>query len=204
SNQPNPNDAVLGGQGLPLNSGVLGGLEGVKQRLTSESEEIRMAALDEALNYGQPGKDVLRQVVKTETGDLQLIAYNLLSQQVNEKEKQELQTYLPPELQIYLKFDLEIDTKELGEAIERAVDRALGRREIASADSHGILLAGTAPMPPLAGSAVPPPETAGVISVDQVNDQAGNNSKADIANDPPTKRFSLLRQWLTNKRNPER
>ncbi|MEQ8386877.1 MAG: hypothetical protein RH949_31425 [Coleofasciculus sp. A1-SPW-01] len=196
SNQPNPNDAVLGGQGFPLNSGVLGGLEGVKQRLTSESEEIRMAALDEALNYGQPGKDVLRQVVKTETGDLQLIAYNLLSQQVNEKEKQELQTYLPPELQIYLKFDLEIDTKELGEAIERAVNRALGRREIASADSHGIFLTGTAPMPP--------PETAGVISVDQVNDQAGNNSKAEIANDPPTKTLGLLRQWLKNKMNRQR
>ncbi|MEQ8541516.1 MAG: hypothetical protein RIB93_29150 [Coleofasciculus sp. D1-CHI-01] len=204
SNQPNPNDAVLGGQGFPLNSGVLGGLEGVKQRLTSESEEIRMAALDEALNYGQPGKDVLRQVVQNETGDLQLIAYNLLSQQVNEKEKQELQTYLPPELQIYLKFDLEIDTKELGEAIERAVDRALGRREIASADSHGILLAGTAPMPPLAGTALAPPETAGVISVDQVNDQAGNNSKAEIANDPPTKTLGLLRQWLKNKMNRQR
>ncbi|MEQ9233901.1 hypothetical protein [Coleofasciculus sp. E2-BRE-01] len=194
SNQPNPNDAVLGGQGFPLNSGVLGGLEGVKQRLTSESEEIRMAALDEALNYGQPGKDVLRQVVKNETGDLQLIAYNLLSEQVNEKEKQELQTYLSPDLQIALKFDLEIDTKELGEAIERAVDRALRRREIASADSHVItLLAGTAP--------APPPETAGVISVDQVNDQAGNNSKAEIANDPPTKTLGLLRQWLKNKMN---
>jgi len=196
SNQPNPNDAVLGGQGFPLNSGVLGGLEGVKQRLTSESEEIRMAALDEVLNYGQPGKDVLRQVVKNETSDLQLIAYNLLSQQVDEKEKQELQTYLSPELQIDLKFDLEIDTKELGEAIERAVDRALGRREIASADSHVILLAGSAIMPP--------PETAGVISVDQVNDQAGNNSKAEIANDPPTKTLGLLRQWLKNKMNRQR
>jgi len=86
SNQPNPNDAVLGGQGLPLNSGVLGGLEGVKQRLTSESEEIRMAALDEALNYGQPGKDVLRQVVQNETGDLQFKAYNLLSEQVFQAE----------------------------------------------------------------------------------------------------------------------
>ncbi|MEQ8959981.1 MAG: hypothetical protein RLP02_18985, partial [Coleofasciculus sp. C2-GNP5-27] len=89
-----------------------------------------------------------------------------------------------------------------GEAIERAVDRALGRREIASADSHGILLAGTAPMP--AGSALAPPETAGVISVDQVNDQAGNNSKADIANDPPTKTLGLLRQWLKNKMNRQR
>jgi len=194
SNQPNSNDAVLGGQGFPLNSGVLGGLEGVKQRLTSESEEIRMAALDEALNYGQPGKDVLRQVVKNETSDLQLKAYNLLSEQVDEKEKQELQTYLSPDLQIDLKFDLEIDTKELGEAIERAVNRALGRREIASADSHSsILLAGTAPMPP--------PIAAGVISVDQVNDQAGNNSKAEIANDPPTKTLGLLRQWLKNKMN---
>jgi len=86
SNQPNPNDAVLGGQGFPLNSGVLGGLEGVKQRLTSESEEIRMAALDEALNYGQPGKDVLRQVVQNETGDLQFKAYNLLSEQVFQAE----------------------------------------------------------------------------------------------------------------------
>ncbi len=100
SNQPNPNDAVLGGQGLPLNSGVLGGLEGVKQRLTSESEEIRMAALDEALNYSQPGRDLLRQVVKTETGDLQLKAYNLLSKQVDEKERQELQHYLHIEIEI--------------------------------------------------------------------------------------------------------
>jgi len=174
SNQPNPNDAVLGGQGFPLNSGVPSGLEGVKQRLTSESEEIRMAALDEALNYGQPGKDVLRQVVKNETGDLQLIAYNLLSEQVDKKEKQELQSYLP--------VDLEIDTKELGEAIERAVNRALGRREVASADSHVI------------------PE-AGAISVDQVNDRAENNSKAEITNDPPTKTLDLLRQWLTNKVN---
>ena len=192
SNQPNPNDAVLGGQGFPLNSGVPSGLEGVKQRLTSESEEIRMAALDEALNYGQPGKNVLRRVVKNETGNLQLIAYNLLSEQVDEKEKQELQTYLSPELQIDLKFDLEIDPKELGEAIERAVNRALGRREVANADSH-IPLAGTAPMPP--------PIAAGVISVDQVNDQAGNNSKAEIANDPPTKTLGLLRQWLKNKMN---
>ncbi|MEQ8461950.1 hypothetical protein [Coleofasciculus sp. E1-EBD-02] len=203
SDQPNPNDAVLGGQDYPLNSGVLGGLEGVKQRLTSESEEIRMAALDEALNYGQPGRYLLRQVVKNETGNLQLKAYNLLSEQVDEKEKQELQTYLSPDLQIDLKFDLEIDTKELGEAIERAVDRALGRRGIASADSHSsIPLAGTAPMPPLAGTApVPPPIEAGVISVDQVNDQAGNNSKAEIANDPPTKTLGLLRQWLKNKMN---
>ena len=100
SNQPNPNDAVLGGQGLPLNSGVLGGLEEVKQRLTNESEEIRMAALDEALNYGQPGRDLLRQVVKTETSDLQLKAYNLLSEQVDEKERQELQPYLHINIEI--------------------------------------------------------------------------------------------------------
>jgi len=103
SNQPNPNDAVLGGQSLPLNSGLLGGLEGVKQRLSSESEEIRMAALDEALNYGQPGRDLLRQVVKTETCDLQLKAYNLLSEQVDEKERQDLKSYLH--------IDIEIDNK---------------------------------------------------------------------------------------------
>jgi hypothetical protein len=196
SNQPNPNDAVLGGQGLPLNSGVLGGLEGVKQRLTSESEEIRMAALDEALNYGQPGRDLLRQVVKNETGNLQLKAYNLLSEQVDEKERQELQSYL--------QVDLEIDTKELGEAIQRAVNQALGRREVASADSHDFMPPSMPP--PIAGRmpSMPPPIAAGAISVDQVNDQVGNNSKVEIANDPPTKTLGLLRQWLTNKMNRDR
>ena len=94
--------------------------------------------------------------------------------------------------QPYLQVDLEIDTKELGEAIQRAVNRALGRREVASADSHI----------PLAGAA--PEITVGVRPVDQVlanNDQAGNNSQADIVNNRPTKRLSLLRQWLINKSN---
>ncbi|MFB2983070.1 hypothetical protein [Microseira sp. BLCC-F43] len=63
-NEPRPFDAVLGGQSRPpVNAAVLGGLAGVKQRLASTSDEVRIAALYEALKYGQAGLDVDRPLV---------------------------------------------------------------------------------------------------------------------------------------------
>jgi WD40 repeat protein len=53
-NQPRPYDAVLGNQNPPpVDAVVLGGLKGVKRRLATESVEQRIAALKEALKYGQ-------------------------------------------------------------------------------------------------------------------------------------------------------
>ena len=58
--QPKEYDAILGVQATPPMSGaVLGGLQGVKQRLASPSVAQRVAALKEALKYGQAGLDLV-------------------------------------------------------------------------------------------------------------------------------------------------
>jgi hypothetical protein len=94
SNQPRVDDAVMGGGFLPLvNAAVLGGIEGVKQRLASESDEVRIAALKEALNYGKEGLRQVIQIVKTETGTVQKAAYELLWARASEKGKQSLLKY---------------------------------------------------------------------------------------------------------------
>jgi hypothetical protein len=66
--QPGLSDAVKGGQSPPLTSAVLGGLIGVKQRLASSTDEVRIAAITEALSYGREGLELVVQIVKTETG----------------------------------------------------------------------------------------------------------------------------------------
>ena len=54
--QPKSQDAVLGGQSPPpLGGVVLGGIAGVKRRLASSAIAPRIAALREALNYGENG-----------------------------------------------------------------------------------------------------------------------------------------------------
>lgn len=47
--QPRPDDVVKSDQKPPPSGAVLGGLEGVKRDLASISDEVRIAALKEAL-----------------------------------------------------------------------------------------------------------------------------------------------------------
>ncbi|MEH1940444.1 MAG: hypothetical protein V7L01_09540 [Nostoc sp.] len=50
SNQPGEFDAVLGGEAQNQNYGVvLGGIEGVQNRLNSEDDEVKTSALEDAL-----------------------------------------------------------------------------------------------------------------------------------------------------------
>jgi hypothetical protein len=52
--QPREYDAVLGGNSLSLEgAAVLGGIEGVKLRLQNPDAKVRIAALEQALNYGE-------------------------------------------------------------------------------------------------------------------------------------------------------
>jgi len=96
-NQPGEYDAVLGGQAPPPVSGVvLGGIEGVKRRLDSaHSQEIKITALSDALKYGKEGQELLNQIVLTETGVLQWVAYDLLFQSSTEDEQQNLLQHIP-------------------------------------------------------------------------------------------------------------
>jgi len=62
--QPQPDDAVLGGQSAaPIDGAVLGGIEGVKQRFEVGDFEQKKQALEDALRYGdRQGLEFLRSI----------------------------------------------------------------------------------------------------------------------------------------------
>lgn len=124
-NQPRENDAVLGGQYPPPASGViLGGLEGVKQRLGRGNPPVtsgtsgscgscgscgtgvppvmpmppvlaRIAALKEALKYGDAGLDLTIQGLQDEVAQVNKTAYFLLRKRTEPRVRQALREYNP-------------------------------------------------------------------------------------------------------------
>jgi hypothetical protein len=90
-NQPQQYDAVFGGQ-TPIRAGsaILGGLQGVKRHLDSAVEEQRIAALSEALKYGEVGLDLVIGALQDESEKLQKAAYLLLRERTEPKVKQTL------------------------------------------------------------------------------------------------------------------
>jgi uncharacterized protein YjbI with pentapeptide repeats len=77
--EPKEYDAVLGGQTLaPAGSAVLGGLAGVKHRLASDNCNCRIAALSEALKYGNAGLDLLLAALDDEVQQVRNAACLLL------------------------------------------------------------------------------------------------------------------------------
>lgn len=78
-NKPREFDAVFGGQVAPhSNAVVLGGIEGVKIRLNSSSEQAQLSALREALKYGEVGLDLVIQSLDSKSIQLKRAAYNIL------------------------------------------------------------------------------------------------------------------------------
>lgn len=64
-NQPSNFDAVLGGEAAPPIADILlGGLEGVKNRLNSSIIEVQTAALRNAINYGDAGLDLVIEALQ--------------------------------------------------------------------------------------------------------------------------------------------
>ena len=94
-NQPREFDAVLGGQALPPPSLVLGGLEGVKRRLTSSVIEVQVAALSDALSYGEAGLELVIQALPNSSQQLQRVASLLLREKGGDIGKQALLDYDP-------------------------------------------------------------------------------------------------------------
>lgn len=94
--QPRSYDAVLGGPYLePMTAAVLGGLRGVKRQLSNESEAVRIAALAEALKYGQAGWDLVVSILKDSTGTLQWAAYEKLWEHASPDIKKKLLRAIP-------------------------------------------------------------------------------------------------------------
>ena len=90
--QPREYDAVLGGNSPSLEgAAVLGGIEGVKLRLQNPDAKVRIAALEQALNYGEQGLDLVIAGLKDESWDIQNAAYLILNSRTEPRIKQILQ-----------------------------------------------------------------------------------------------------------------
>jgi WD40 repeat protein len=76
-NSPTHNDAVLG-HSLQPDIAVLGGIEGLHQKLNSSLESVRVAALAQAEQYGQAGLALLAQSLQDSSLTVQKTAYRLL------------------------------------------------------------------------------------------------------------------------------
>lgn len=95
-NQPRKFDAVLGGQAPPPTDGVvLGGIEGVKHRLKSLNLEVQIAALTEAMNYGEPGLDLVIDMLERSPKQTQRFISRLLREKGGQKGKRFLLNYDP-------------------------------------------------------------------------------------------------------------
>lgn len=93
-NEPRKFDIVIGGEKPPpLQGAVLGGLKGVQQRLSISVIETRVAALSEALNYGDAGLDLVINALQDVNKQVRRLAYLLLREKVEAKVKQALREY---------------------------------------------------------------------------------------------------------------
>lgn len=116
--QPREYDAVLGGNSPSLEgAAVLGGIEGVKLRLQNPDAKVRIAALEQALNYGEQGLDLIIAGLKDESWDIQNAAYLILNKRTEPRIKQLLQD--PNKLGFKLEEIEVVTVNKFGEIIQR-------------------------------------------------------------------------------------
>lgn len=117
SNNPQQNDAVLGGN-KPSQDAVLGGVGAVQWRLETASFELKLLALSEALKYGNAGLDAVMRGLRKQPS----LVYQQLWQQAKPQLKQALSDYtiynkLPSMVGVdYRKLDLLLAAQKWQEA----------------------------------------------------------------------------------------
>ncbi|MEH2441517.1 HEAT repeat domain-containing protein [Nostoc sp.] len=95
-NKPREYDAVLGGEvPPPVNGVVLGGIEGVKNRLKSPEARERASALIDALRYQEEGFELVIEALKDSSDKVQMFAARLLRNKGGEKGKEALLRHNP-------------------------------------------------------------------------------------------------------------
>ena len=116
--QPREYDAVLGGNSPSLEgAAVLGGIEGVKLRLQNPDAQVRFAALEQAVNYGEQGLDLVIAGLKDESWAIQNAAYLILNKRTEPRIKQLLQD--PNKLGFKLEEIEVVTVNNFGEIIQR-------------------------------------------------------------------------------------
>jgi hypothetical protein len=80
---------------MPTNAAVLGGIKGVKRRLASAIIEQKIAAVSEALKYGEAGLDLVIRALEDESEQVEKAAYLLLRDRSEPRVKEILKEYKP-------------------------------------------------------------------------------------------------------------
>ncbi|MEH2201757.1 HEAT repeat domain-containing protein [Nostoc sp.] len=124
-NEPREFDAVLGGETPPIYDAVLGGIEGIKRRLSSQFIEDREEALHDALQYGASGLDLIIQSLQDKSGKLRRYACVLLSERNEPQAITALQNYKP----WFLKERWELE-KRSGESFIRWHSKKFANRKV--------------------------------------------------------------------------
>jgi len=131
--QPKPYDAVRGGQLPPPVGGVvLGGLAGVKHRLSSSVSEHRIAALRETFNYGDAGLKIVIKICQSETGSVQQAACDLLRKRLSSIAREKLQAFVASSSDSEAEVDSnqKILDRSSGAVSEKNDDRQLSEAEL--------------------------------------------------------------------------
>jgi len=131
--QPKPYDAVRGGQlSPPVGGVVLGGLAGVKHRLSSSVSEHRIAALRETLNYGDAGLKIVIKICQSETGPVQRAACDLLRKRLCSIAREKLQAFVASSSDAEAEVDStqKILYHSSGAVSEKNPDRQLSEAEL--------------------------------------------------------------------------
>jgi phage shock protein A len=130
--QPKPYDAVRGGQLPPPVGGVvLGGLAGVKHRLSSSVSEHRIAALTETLNYGDAGLKIVIKICQSETGPVQRAACDLLRKRLSSIAREKLQAFVASSSDSEAEVD---STQKILDRSSGAVSEKNGDRQLSEAE----------------------------------------------------------------------
>ncbi|MEG3975980.1 PspA/IM30 family protein [Microcoleus sp. herbarium8] len=129
--QPKPYDAVRGGQMPPPVGGVvLGGLAGVKHRLSAAVSEHRIAALKETFNYGDAGFKIAIEICQNETGPVQQAACDLVRERLSAIAREKLQAFVPANLDSETGTD---KTQKILKNSPRAVSEKISDRQLSEA-----------------------------------------------------------------------
>ncbi|BAZ18750.1 GUN4-like protein (plasmid) [Calothrix sp. NIES-4071] len=97
-------DVVLGGQSpAPSHAAVLGGIEGVKRRLSHQAIEHRIPALSDALNYGKEGLKLVLRALDDSEEKVHKYAYNLSKNREEPDVKAALEKYI--QHSSFIRFD---------------------------------------------------------------------------------------------------
>jgi hypothetical protein len=120
--RPTESDAVLGNQNLVSpGSVILGGIEGVKKRLNSESIHIKILAMKDAMNYGDAGLQLAIEYLEDEELQIVEAAYSLLESRPETFVRERIQRYLD---------DRELEIQDMKYSWLESSPEAIGQKQI--------------------------------------------------------------------------